>query len=375
MQSPIPPNYGGMVNMSGGLTYEPMPALPAVGSGYPSQPPASNMGMGMHANTGLDGTMPALPYYVGPPQMHQHKVTTRLHHRPYTTIFGAAATSKIDVLQQSTAGVTEYAPNGISIKIEDLPEKDRECSICYNKYGTEFPEGIREAPRRLPKCRHVFGDYCLKIWLKQSISCPYCRDKLPLRFDHEFESRRAQAYMTYMRARARVPVPPEPPGPPLPGPPGPPGTSQERHSGLMIPAMHDEEEVGEGHVVAILEQQLHRSAETDLSAFDSENTPSDSSSAPASPVRASLRDVSRFTQWSSSRAAQQLVNRRQRRSRSNLPPVQPLQSDGSTQPSTTMPGADAREHESSQSLGDAGHGSAEISMAPATTAQNRNRPW
>lgn len=29
--------------------------------------------------------------------------------------------------------------------------------------------------------------------------------------------------MTYMRARARVPVPPEPTGPPFPGPPGPPG--------------------------------------------------------------------------------------------------------------------------------------------------------
>lgn len=143
----------------------------------------------------------------------------------------------------------------------------------------------------------------------------------------------------------------------------------------MATAVHDEEELGDAQIVTIIEQQLHRSAETDLSAFDSENTPSDSSSAPASPVRASLRDVSRFTQWSASRAAQQLVNRRQRRSRSNLPAVQPLQTDGSTQPSATMPGADAREHESNQSPGDAGHGSAEISMAPATTSQNRNRPW
>lgn len=72
MQAPIPPNYGGMMNMSGGLRYELMPALPAVGSGYPSQPPGSNMGMGLHTNTGLDGTIPALSYYaIGPPPMYQ----------------------------------------------------------------------------------------------------------------------------------------------------------------------------------------------------------------------------------------------------------------------------------------------------------------
>lgn len=71
MQAPIPPNYGGMMNMSGGLRYDLMPALPAVGSGYPSQPPESNMGMGMHANPGLDGIMPSLPYYAGPPPMYQ----------------------------------------------------------------------------------------------------------------------------------------------------------------------------------------------------------------------------------------------------------------------------------------------------------------
>lgn len=146
----------------------------------------------------------------------------------------------------------------------------------------------------------------------------------------------------------------------------------------MAPAMHDEEEAGEFQIVNILEQQLHRSGETDLSAVDSENTPSDSSSAPASPIRASLRDVSRFSQRPS-RAAQQRDNRRQRGSRSNLPPLQPLQSDGPTQPSATtgvtMPSADARENESSQGPEGAGHGPAETSMTLATTARNRNRPW
>ena len=41
------------------------------------------------------------------------------------------------------------------------------------------PDGNIECAVRLPKCKHVFGDHCLKHWLKDSDSCPYCRDKLP----------------------------------------------------------------------------------------------------------------------------------------------------------------------------------------------------
>ncbi|PNP41422.1 hypothetical protein TGAMA5MH_06749 [Trichoderma gamsii] len=454
MQSPIPPNYGGMMNMPGGLRYELMPGQPAVGSGYSSQPPESNMGMGMHAGTGLDGTIPALPYYVGPPPMYQagpagpvgldpqpagsatynRRLASRVartqsfyspssppvyhdflgppphrrstyssrarrsslntrpvapglnrdteedgghnsnEHRPgvpdhQTGQEPAAAADNSPTRPLSKTSSTDMLLHySLSIKVEDLPEQDRECSICYNKYGIELPEGIREAPRRLPKCKHVFGDYCLKTWLNQSASCPYCRDKLVLRFEHGLDSRRAQAYMTLMRARARVSVPPEPPGPPGTT------TSLERDLGFMPPVIHDEEEVVEAQFVTILEQQLHRSRETDLSAVDGENTPSDSSSAPASPIRASLRDVSRFSQWSS-RTTLQRANRRQRGSRSSLPPLQPPpQSDGPSQPSATIPGADAREGESSQSPEDAGRGPAETSMAPST-AQSRNRPW
>lgn len=53
------------------------------------------------------------------------------------------------------------------------------CVICYNEFGAESPEGIREAPLRLPNCKHVFGDHCIKKWFEDSDSCPYCRDKLP----------------------------------------------------------------------------------------------------------------------------------------------------------------------------------------------------
>lgn len=172
----------------------------------------------------------------------------------------AAAENSLTRLLPKVSSTEMLLHYSLSIKIEDLPEQDRgtsaantttsfpktqapsgvvcvvelemrqmanmnmyvECSICYNKYGIELPEGIREAPRRLPKCKHVFGDYCLKTWLNQSASCPYCRDKLPPRFEHGIDTRRAHAYMTLMRARARVPVPlPVPAG--SSGPPGPPG--------------------------------------------------------------------------------------------------------------------------------------------------------
>ena len=50
--------------------------------------------------------------------------------------------------------------------------------ICYNDYGAVNPEGISEAPLRIPSCGHVFGDHCIKKWLRESHTCPYCRSKL-----------------------------------------------------------------------------------------------------------------------------------------------------------------------------------------------------
>jgi hypothetical protein len=91
MQAPIPPNYSGMMNMSGGLRYELMPALPAVGSGYPLQTPESNPGMGLHANPGLEANTPAqnryisVPYYVGPPPMHHQRESIGLDPLPATS--------------------------------------------------------------------------------------------------------------------------------------------------------------------------------------------------------------------------------------------------------------------------------------------------
>ncbi|KAI1456016.1 hypothetical protein F4805DRAFT_254920 [Annulohypoxylon moriforme] len=66
-----------------------------------------------------------------------------------------------------------------SVAATSLPENERTCVICYNDYGVETPEGISENPLRLPRCKHVFGDHCIKKWFEESDSCPYCRDRVP----------------------------------------------------------------------------------------------------------------------------------------------------------------------------------------------------
>ncbi|KAK8114746.1 ring finger domain-containing protein [Apiospora kogelbergensis] len=66
-----------------------------------------------------------------------------------------------------------------SVEMSELTDSERSCIICYNEFGVENPEGVNEAPLRLPKCKHIFGDHCIKKWFEESDSCPYCRDKVP----------------------------------------------------------------------------------------------------------------------------------------------------------------------------------------------------
>lgn len=53
-----------------------------------------------------------------------------------------------------------------------------------------------ESPIRLPNCKHIFGEKCIKKWFQDSDTCPYCRDKLPselsLRKSAAFEGLRAR---------------------------------------------------------------------------------------------------------------------------------------------------------------------------------------
>ncbi|TLD13368.1 uncharacterized protein PgNI_04731 [Pyricularia grisea] len=82
-----------------------------------------------------------------------------------------------------------------SVDITSLPELERTCVICYNDFGVPSPEGISEAPLRLPKCKHVFGDHCIKKWLQDSDTCPYCRDKLPSESVVSVNNRSLNAYL------------------------------------------------------------------------------------------------------------------------------------------------------------------------------------
>lgn len=85
------------------------------------------------------------------------------------------------------------------------------CVICYNEFGVPNPEGINEAALRLPSCKHIFGDHCIKKWFEESDSCPYCRDKVPSELAIAAQGRAFHAFLeNYSRARlanARDPRP------------------------------------------------------------------------------------------------------------------------------------------------------------------------
>lgn len=74
------------------------------------------------------------------------------------------------------------------------------CIICYNEFGIKNPEGVIEIPLRLPRCKHIFGDKCIKKWFEDSNSCPYCRDKLP----SEFSSKKPSDAEAFRMARERI---------------------------------------------------------------------------------------------------------------------------------------------------------------------------
>lgn len=92
-----------------------------------------------------------------------------------------------------------------SVELESLPKSERLCMICYNDFGVASPEGINEAPLRLPKCKHVFGDHCIKKWFAESDSCPYCRDKLPSVMQHPLGDARVRVYLANLGHLARQP--------------------------------------------------------------------------------------------------------------------------------------------------------------------------
>lgn len=50
---------------------------------------------------------------------------------------------------------------------------------------------------RLPKCKHVFGDHCIKKWFEDNDTCPYCRDHVPS--EPQFRHSSQYEVLRYMR--------------------------------------------------------------------------------------------------------------------------------------------------------------------------------
>lgn len=71
--------------------------------------------------------------------------------------------------------------------------------ICYLEFGAPNQDGLCESAVRLPKCRHIFGDNCLRRWLQESARCPYCRDRLPSNLTRAFRS--SDVFLDIMRTR------------------------------------------------------------------------------------------------------------------------------------------------------------------------------
>ncbi|KAK3366951.1 hypothetical protein B0T24DRAFT_373434 [Lasiosphaeria ovina] len=105
-----------------------------------------------------------------------------------------------------------------SVDLDSLEESERTCVICYNVFSVETPEGVKEAPLRLPKCKHIFGDHCIKKWFEESDSCPYCRDKVHSEPAYQSSANAIREFLRASYGNGTRFYPPMPPGETRPPP-------------------------------------------------------------------------------------------------------------------------------------------------------------
>ncbi|PNP50100.1 hypothetical protein THARTR1_09089 [Trichoderma harzianum] len=305
---------------------------------------------------------------------------------------GAAGTANGLTTEQRTHALVEkmtvkFARSLMQkVEIQDLPENERTCVICYNDYGVKTPEGINEEPLRLPKCKHVFGNHCLARWFEDSDSCPYCRDKLELSPKHP-DRVVNQFFTAMMSARHQLP----------------PGATEEMYLRLMSNLV-TAEGLGGSQELAMERRPFHATGDSDSSSYDGETAPSASSLAATatSPIRNAQRDNARHSQWLPRVPPQQRGahppmsqerevprHRRYRSSRGNtwsvtanadgdslepaLSPLQAQQPDDAAPSSSTMPTVNGENGAGARNTADAQAQSTNISVASAV--QNRIRPW
>ncbi|KAL7935246.1 hypothetical protein V8C35DRAFT_278996 [Trichoderma chlorosporum] len=278
------------------------------------------------------------------------------------------------------------------VDIQDLPESERTCVICYNDFGVETPEGIHEEPVRLTKCKHIFGDHCLTRWLEESDICPYCRDKLDL--PPKPERVVSQLFTAMMNARGQLS----------------PESTEEMYMRLMSNYVAAEGLSG-SHEPTSPERHLFH-GDSDSSSYDDEtasSAPSSATSAPSSaasaasapsPARTPRRDHVRQSQWlprpSQQRGAHLPAGQEREASRhqryrpthgnnssvaanadsdSSDPSFSPLltqRPEGATQASSTIRTANSEDR---GGLPDAVDVQSQTNTLVASTVQSRIRPW
>ncbi|KAL7904344.1 hypothetical protein GGI35DRAFT_463687 [Trichoderma velutinum] len=91
----------------------------------------------------------------------------------------------VSTLSHGGIYATDLPQRNSIVSVDIVPEEDRCCRICYEKYGIPNHEGVIEHPFMLYKCRHIFGSICIKKWFgsERKTTCPLCRCKCVS--DHE----------------------------------------------------------------------------------------------------------------------------------------------------------------------------------------------
>lgn len=84
-------------------------------------------------------------------------------------------------IQAQPRQATETFVAGLPVvPIQDVPQDDRECRICFSPYGSDTGgfKPINVEPEDVVRlaCGHIFGRICLLRWLALSPTCPVCRN-------------------------------------------------------------------------------------------------------------------------------------------------------------------------------------------------------
>jgi len=126
--------------------------------------------------------------YDGPQDIPKETVMIRSTGYAAEVFLGIIMADRVRALNQKRKALCE-TQGFVSVETSTLKGDDKYCSICCDELGVANPEGDIEEPVRMVTCCHqVFGEKCLKIWLKENWktfdrdTCPNCRFKFPQAF-------------------------------------------------------------------------------------------------------------------------------------------------------------------------------------------------